>query len=338
MPGIRRRQFLSVLAGGATALGGASLWWTQARHPGNRNSDQTDVRRATWALGTHVSITALHVDTQQAEQAIDAAFAELELVEQLMSIYRSHSQLSQLNRDGVLEHAHPHLLQVLSAAQTMSDRTGGAFDVTIQPLWQLYAASQAAGRLPTEDEIAMAQRVVDWRNVVLEGNRVHLRQPDMAVTLNGVAQGFATDRVGAVLRDHGIEHALIDTGELGTVGTKLDGQGWNVGIQHPRDANGFLAVAKLAGRCLATSGDYATTFSPDYRHHHIFDPRTGRSPTELMSVSVVAATGLEADALSTAIFVLGAEAGLRLVQETPQADALLVLKNGRQFITPGFPV
>src|SRR6185503_14614456 len=118
------------------------------------------------------------------------------------------------------------------------------------------------------------------------------------------------------------------------VGAKPDGSGWQIGIQHPRVADSYLSVAKLAGRCLATSGDYETGFSADYRHHHLFDPRTGYSPTDFSSVSIAAATALEADALSTAVFVLGPDVGLKLVQDTPGADALVVLKDGRTQATP----
>ena len=108
-------------------------------------------------------------------------------------------------------------------------------------------------------------------------------------------------------------------------------------FQHPRVEDAYVSLTPLDGRCLATSGDYATSFTPDRRDNHLFDPRTGRSPTELASVSVLASSGLLADGLSTAVFVLGLERGLRLIDSTPHADALLVLKDGRTLATPGFP-
>ena len=159
----------------------------------------------------------------------------------------------------------------------------------------------------------------------------------MGVTLNGIAQGFATDRVLDVLRQHGIESALVDTGELGTVGNKESGAPWTVGIQDPRRSDAFVSIATLDGRSLATSGDYATAFSADFSYHHIFDPATGRSPQAFRSVSVVASSGLDADALSTAAFVLGLPNGLRLIDEWPGADAMFVLKDGSVQATAGFP-
>ncbi len=169
------------------------------------------------------------------------------------------------------------------------------------------------------------------------GRTVRLRGRKTSVTLNGIAQGFAADRAVAALREHGIEQALIDTGEIASIGQKQEEQPWGVGIQHPRHQDQFLAVAHLDGRCLATSGDYATTFRDDRTEHHLFDPLTGHSPGRCASVSIAAPTGMLADALSTAVFVMGPERGLQLVAESPGCDALLVEKNGKRWKTDGFP-
>jgi thiamine biosynthesis lipoprotein len=166
---------------------------------------------------------------------------------------------------------------------------------------------------------------------------VQLEGEGTAITLNGIAQGFAADRAAAAIKARGVKHALINTGEMSALGQSAEGDDWKIGIQHPRREDAFISLAKLADRCLATSGDYETTFSDDFRWNHLFDPRTGRSPAELSSVSVVAKTALDADALSTAAFVLGAEQGARLVERF-DADALFVLKNGRTLATKGFPL
>ena len=179
---------------------------------------------------------------------------------------------------------------------------------------------------------------MDWTKLMFGDQYVQFCKPGMELTLNGIAQGFAADRVATILRAHGVQHALVNAGEINTLNTRPNGQGWAIGIQHPRKEEGYLALAELNGRCLATSGDYATTFSSDFTRHHIFDPQTGQSPVKLSSVSVVARTGMEADALSTAVFVLGPEKGTALVRRTPGADALLVLKNGRTLMTSDFPL
>lgn len=159
----------------------------------------------------------------------------------------------------------------------------------------------------------------------------------MSITLNGIAQGYAADAAMRVMRAHGVRHALIDAGELGALGRSRGRAPWSAGIQHPRVADAFAALARLEDRCLATSGDYETAFSADYSRHHIVDPRSGRSPGELASVSVAAPTAMLADALSTAVFVLGTERGLALLREHPGSDALLITKSGRHLATAGFP-
>lgn len=333
---LTRRRFLVVagaagFTGGMAALGAPTAW---AASPA---AGLLAARRTGKALGTSISMTALHPDRSAAEQALDAAFAELQRVDALMSIYRPESPLSTLNRTGVLEHPHPYLVQVLRRAQEIAGKSAGAFDVTVQPLWELYAAAQKEGKLPAEADARRAARRVDWRKLQVSPQEIRLAEPGMAVTLNGIAQGYAADRVLAALRAHGVRHALVDTGEIGALGRKADGQSWSVGIQHPRVADAYVALARLEGCCMATSGDYATPFSADRAYNHIFEPRTGRSPEFFSSVTVVAPTGTDADALSTAVFVLGREKGLALIEAMPGVEALFVTKGGDVLATKGFP-
>lgn len=322
-----RRRFLFLLggAGGLAAFGALRL------------RGLAKAERTSWALGADVTLTALHEDRRLAELAIDDAFAELERIEEVMSLYRPHSQLCRLNREGVLHDPDPSLVTVLRAATAMSERSGGAFDATVQPLWTVYAAAKKAGRLPEAAAVREASLRVDWRKLEVGADRIRLRGEGMAVTLNGIAQGYAADRVRAALTARGVRHALVNTGEFGSLGCKADGAPWTVGIQHPRQPDAYVALASLEGRFLSTSGDYAAAFSDDFRHNHIFDPRTGLSPAEFSSVSVVAPTGMEADALTKVLFVLGLDRGLDVVRALPGADALCVTKDGRTACTEGFP-
>jgi thiamine biosynthesis lipoprotein len=329
----------------AVALGGAGAWASRDLISGSRAiagvevpaADAAPIIETTRALGTDVSITIVEMDGAAACRAVRAAFGELERIESLLSIYRPDSQISRLNRDGVVDDADSHLLTVLSASLDMARRSGGAFDITVQPLWQLYADAAKLGGLPEATQVDAASHRVNWRAVEVTGRRVRFTGKGMAITLNGIAQGYAADKVRAVLRAHGVRHALVDVGELAPVGKKSNTQSWTAGIQHPRKPDAYVSLARLDGRCLATSGDYATTFSPDRRNNHIFDPATGRSPLEFSSVSVVAPTATEADALSTAVFVLGLEKGAALVRATRGADALFVRKDGSVVVTDGFP-
>jgi thiamine biosynthesis lipoprotein len=272
-----------------------------------------------------------------AGDAIEAAFAELELIEQVMSLYRPTSQVCQLNRTGEVRQPHPYLALVLQAAESAARQSAGAFDITVQPLWDLYSTAHKQSRLPNDEEVAAARAMVDWQRVEVSPDHIRLRKPVTAITLNGIAQGFAADRARAVLQSHGVRQALINTGEMGSIGRKSAAEPWKVGIQHPREADAYVSLAGLEGRSLATSGDYETSFSPDFRKNHIFDPRTGDSPQQLASVSIVAPTAMQADALSTAAMVLGGRDTLELVSRLPDVDALLVWKDGRTLATPGFP-
>ncbi|MCA9176947.1 MAG: FAD:protein FMN transferase, partial [Planctomycetales bacterium] len=269
----------------------------------------------------------------RSETLFDDAFALLDELENQLSLYRPESDLSRLNRTGALDSAGRHLLAVLGESARMSRATQGAFDVTIQPLWRAYADQPT---LPTAELLAAARAKVDYRRVQVTGRSVRLA-PGAEVTLNGIAQGYALDRVRELLRSRGVINALIDTGELGALGVK-DGSPWRTGIQHPVVEDALAAVTPMDHRCIATSGDYATTFTADRRLHHLLDPRTGVSPPELSSVTVVAPTGVLADALSTAVFVLGPERGLKLVSATPDADAMLIAKqDAKVWTTAGFP-
>jgi len=311
-----RRRFFA-LAAGACAAGG---WWRWQR-------DLQTVTVSSQALGAKVTMTALHADEAVARAAVAAAFAELEAIEAVMSLYWPGSELCRLNRDAVLEKPDARLLEVLRFAAQVSEKSGGAFDVTVQPLWALKGTAADAETLAR----------VDWKKLRIEEQRIVLEK-GMAVTLNGIAQGYAADAAMRALRAHGIEHALVDAGEFSARGTNAKRDAWSIGIQHPREREAFAALARLENRCLATSGDYETAFAEDFSQHHIVNPRTGRSPEELASVSVLAPDAMTADALSTALFVLGVERGQELLREFPATDALIITKNGRRIATAGFAI
>lgn len=289
------------------------------------------------AFGTTVGIQVLHPDRDLAQAAIKEALQRVGQVDALMSVHQERSQVYQLNRRGHLDHPHQHVQRVLSQAQQLSLLTEGAFDITVQPLWLAFKEASARAQLPNPPELAKARSLVNWRQVELGARQVRLQSPGMAITLNGLAQGYALDLALAALRAHGIEHALLDTGEFGAIGTKERGQAWMLGIRHPRQEHALSGRVALDGRQVATSGDYETFFTPDHVHHHIFDPASGDSPTTLASATVLAPSGIMADGLSTAFMVMGAERALALATRLPRVDALLIQKDGMIRKTPGFP-
>ena len=216
--------------------------------------------------------------------------------------------------------------------------TDGAFDPTVQPLWRVYASAYKQQRYASEAEITAARALIGWRNIEIEDKRIQFTKPGMALTLNGIAQGFATGRCLEALAKHGIENAFLDTGEIGASGKRDDQNAWTAGIADPRNQNGVIALARPLNGILATSSDYATVWSDDYTHHHILDPQTARSPYITASVSVLAQSGGMADGLATAMMVMGPEKSLSLAQNMAGVEALIITKSGERFATSRFPL
>ena len=314
-----RRQWLRVSMGMAEGL--------MAPHVGAKTSSLQWRETAMVGLGTTLSLRAAHADGEQAQQGLDAAVAAIRHVEQQMSLFNPQSALSRLNRDGVLQHPHPDLVRVLRLAQQVSAKSHGAFDVTVQPLWLAWAGAQAQGRVPTPPELEAARARVGWRGLEVRDDRVRFLQPGMALTLNGIAQGFAGDLARRALQVHGIAHALIDTGEWSAWGQSPAQKPWNLGIANPRSENALIAKISMDGRALATSSDARYRFGSDDVHHHIFDPRTGYSPTSISSVTVLAPTCALADALTKVMFMGNGSKALALAKRW-NVDVLVVEKSG----------
>jgi thiamine biosynthesis lipoprotein len=291
-------------------------------------------RRLLVGFGTTLSLLAADRDATRLARALDAAVATLQRIEAQMSLFRGDSALSVLNRDGRLDDAPAELLEVLATAQRVSQASDGAFDATVQPLWLAFALAQQHGRLPTREELGAARALVDWRGVIVAGRRVRLARPGMGITLNGIAQGYAADRVRAVLDAHGIAHALVDAGEFAMRGRDREGARWTLGVADPRDEHRVLARLFADGRCVATSSDAQVRFSADGRHHHILDPHTGDSPPALAGVTVAAGDGAIADALTKVFFVAGPERAADVAQRWG-VDALWIDKRGAWHASPG---
>ena len=280
-------------------------------------------------MGTVVTITVLHPDADDARGIVDRAFTELERLEALLSRHRPDTPVARLNRTGALRTAPPELLEVLGRASTYAALTEGAFDVTVAPLLDLYEARFAPSdaRPPSPAEVSRALSLVDHRAIRVDGAAVTFDRPGMSITLDGIAKGYIVDRTAEVLAAAGAERVLVNAG--GDMASSEGGarDPWTIAIQDPRDASGVVEVLRLGGECVATSGDYMNTFTEDRRHHHIVDPRTGYSPGDASSVTVVAQTAMDADALSTAALVLGPERGLALLEALRGVEGMIVGKS-----------
>jgi thiamine biosynthesis lipoprotein len=271
------------------------------------------------ALGCDATLQIHHPDPRIADQLIAASLAEVERLERIMSVYRPDSALCHLNRDGVLDDPPFDLVRILSEGCRYSALSGGAFDVTVQPLWNLYAEHfsrpDASPDGPTADAIAATVARVGEHNLEIEPGRLRFIRPGMGITLNGIGQGYITDRIVELLRAGGVEHALVNMGKTRAIGGHPDGGPWSVGLEDPRSPGTFNERIPLEDRALATAGGYGTLFDEAGRFNHIFEPWSGRTSWRWLAVSVEAATATESNALSNAFAVMPAEAAAPLVRK-----------------------
>lgn len=274
------------------------------------------------AFGTRVRITVADQPAAQADAALDAAFAALREAESAAALHQRDGALWQLNQHGHIDWgdgaADRTLRPLLAQALRWAEATEGAFDPSIQPLWQAHFAAMAAGHALPAAARAQARALADWRGVRVDSRGAQLAREGMQLTLNGLAQGFAADRAWDALAAQGVRHALVDAGEW-----RAAGPAWRLGLRP-----GGTAIA-LRDAAVASSGMDGFRFSADGRLFHILDPRTGLSPPELAAAHVIAPDACTADALSTACMVLGRQRALALVRELPQVHACLIDRAGR---------
>lgn len=276
------------------------------------------------ALGALAGMTLWHANPTVAKRAIGRMLVELERLETVFSLYRPESELSRLNHDGELASPSRDLIDVFEQSRRIAELSEGAFDPTIQPLWQLYAR----GVRPDEAglrEAALAR--VDYAAVSLGARLIRFDRPAMAASLNGIAQGYVTDRITEILGNEGFETAVVELGETRALGTMPDGEPFAIGLLDPGAPSRVARDVGLANAALSVSGGYGTRFGAG-ADHHIFDPRTGQSATGLAQVAVVSPKAIWADALSTAIYVAGEASARDLLSAYPGSRAVITRRDG----------
>ena len=284
------------------------------------------------ALGAPAKITLFHPELALARRVLSICLDEISRLESIFSLYRDGSELVLLNRDGLVRNPSLDLRVLLEESQSLGRLTDGAFDVTVQPLWEVYAdhfrTSGYSENGPAGQIVEKARRRVDYRRVDVGRKTVGFLRPGMGVTLNGIAQGVITDRVADILRSEGFDRTLVDIGEIAALAPPPNRSGWRVGVGDPAKPDLILADLKLANSAVATSSGWSTRFDSAGRHHHLFDPATGRSASRHRSVSVISASAMLSDALSTALAILPFEAAPRILRESGAERALFVSADG----------
>lgn len=289
-------------------------------------------------MGTFVTMTAVHESRQQAEEAIGRAFEEMDRLVGIFSRHDTNTPLSVLNQNGVLNDPPPELVDIMLRSLRYHGVTRGAFDVTVKPLIDLFVETVAKhGQIPTGDDINNAMARVGSDLVDVSRRQIRLARPGMGITLDGVAKGHIVDCASEVLTRHGIENHLVNAGgDIRTRGARPNGDPWKIAVQDPEGRGNYPAVIELGSGAVATSGNYEIYFDQNKIFHHVVDPRTGLSPTHGTSVSVVAPSVMQADALSTAVFVLEPVEGTRLIDGMRGGECMVVARDGTRYQSEGW--
>lgn len=286
---MNRRRFLSIFAStavSATIAGPFAASASMSRWQGV-------------ALGARAEIL---IDHPYAEELVDAARAEIVRLEKIFSLYLEDSALSKLNRKGELTSPPLELVELLSLARHINQKSDGLFDPTIQPLWQLYAKHGVEGSKPSSSEVKEAMIRTGMEQVAVSSDRIVFDTEGMALTLNGIAQGFIADKVASLLAREGLTNALVETGEIRSLGPKRSGNPWKVGIVRPDEKS--EETIKLTNGALATSAPDGTLLDPVGKQGHILHPRQGAAEMRWRLVTVSAPQAVVADALSTAFCLM----------------------------------
>ena len=309
----------------------------------NISSYSAEVSRSRVIMGTLVQIKVIHEGILEKElnSAIDKAFEVMEEIDRLMSNYKEDSEVSRVNKlkENERMRLDPQTFDVIQRSKEFGKLTSGAFDITVEPLLELWGVySGGVPRVPDDDEIKKALGLIGYDKIVLDKEKetIGFTKEGVRIDLGGIAKGYAVDKAMESLGNSGIRNALVEAGgDIFVRGSGTNFSGWRIGVQHPRKEGEYLTILELEDKAVSTSGDYERYFIiNNKRYSHIIDPRTGLPKSNVpASVTVIAQDSTTADTLATAVFVLGAENGIRLIESMTGVEGMIVSeKNGSLII------
>ncbi|MCI0662742.1 MAG: FAD:protein FMN transferase [Acidobacteria bacterium] len=260
-------------------------------------------------------------EIEQLRQIVNDALDEVDRIDRLMSHYKKESPLSLVNRQAasIPVEIDSELFDFLEECLRYSRQSDGAFDITVGPLMKAWGFFRGEGRMPKKAELSAALSNVGYRKVILDkrGMTVRFEKAGVELDLGGIAKGYAVDRVVTLLKERGIERALVSAGgsTIYGLGSPPDSAGWEIQVQDPIDQRKFVATISLNNRALSVSGSYEKFFEMSgVRYSHIMDPRTGMPVQGVLSVLVITGTGTAGDALDNVFYVLGVEKSRKLLE------------------------
>jgi thiamine biosynthesis lipoprotein len=297
--------------------------------------------RTEFLMNTVVETVIYIADAKTGQQALADASSAAVRLEAILDRHRAGSELTAIN---ALAGKEPVSVSAdtftnISLALEVGRLSSGAFDLTVAPLLELWGFGTGNAVVPSEQELAKVLPLVDYRKVRLtdEGTQVFLENEGMKLDLGGIAKGFVVDRAVEVLRAAGVSSGTVDAGgDIRVIGSKPDGSPWRIGIRHPRERRELVAIVELRDKAIVTSGDYERFFNVgEQRYHHLLVPQTGMPARGVTSVTIVAPDAFTADAYSTAVFVMGRERGMALVESLPELEAIIITEDGQIHLSAG---
>lgn len=294
--------------------------------------------RTDYALGT---INKIKIFDHGSKELLDILFERLNDIENKMSVNIENSEISDINNNAGDKpiKVSEGTFKLVKKAVNFGELSGGAFDISLGPVIKLWGIGTENQRVPDKSEITKALQLTGYKKIIIdsENQSIFLKDKGMALDLGGIAKGHAADEIKRILEENNVRSAIIDLGgNIIAHGKKTDGTEWKVGIQDPySERNDYLGILSVSDSTIVTSGAYERFFiENNVRYHHIFDGKTGYPcDNEVMSVTIVSDISEDADALSTACFVLGVEEGMKLIDSLPGTGCIFVTKDNKIYIS-----
>ena len=278
-------------------------------------------------MGTAIHVELWHSDKKIANENIHRVIDEMNRIDSLMSPFKKDSELSLINKQASTSplKISSELFNLIQQSINMSNLSNGAFDITFASIGYMYNYREKLK--PTKKEISKNLKLINYKNIKLNKNdkTIFFNKAGMRIDLGGIAKGYAIDRSIELLKRHGITQAMVSAGGDTKILGDKNGRPWLVGIRHPRKKDKSSIVIPLKHTAISTSGDYERFFIKDgVRHHHIISPQTGQSARELQSVSIIGKDATTTDALSTSVFILGLNKGMKLISTLKGIEAIII--------------
>ncbi len=292
------------------------------------------IKRTQILLGTVVEIQVRDADEQKADDAIAQAFTEVKRIDDLFTTYNEESPVWEINNstDSIIS-VDPEIFSLIVLCDSITKISDGCFDVSLDNLTKIWGFYTDEPRLPAKAAIDSALKLSGWSNIKLFDVNKILKLKKVGLNFGSIAKGFAVDKAMDVLKKSGIKEALVNAGgEISVIGNE-----WIVGIQHPRETYAIIKKLKLNNYTVATSGDYEQYFEKNgMRYHHLLNPKTGYPVKGLQSVTIINKTNTFADALATAVFVMGKNLGMKLIENLKDTEVMIIDDEGKIFYSNGF--